>query len=625
MIAELYSYGMQHGITSNKGVISKKIDAEVHIFSNGNVSVTVLKSKDPKRERLCLDSGSAAQGGNSCNFPSEKAGIIFPDLFRHENKESEIVNKQGKTAFYFRTLKELSAALPKYRLFCEALAKKEIRDAITSMLIEKQVKSDKKIAFIYDGEEIDKPSDPALRDWWNAYCTRNTKDDAKKATKGMIICGASGAMAPPAEKTFGKVHTLGQCGGHASGDTLMSYDKAAFESYGLKGNVNSGMSENAIEIVNATFEMLSKSAPVLAGKKWVCWYSDDIPFDIIENLEVPSEDEYLDNLFQTEDILDDTSDETIPDDLFASESDAHAVEKKTKDMLLSVKKGNGFLSSDTRYYLACVSGASGRVRYHSWYTGQYTDLYHNLIKWWEDLYFPNICERKPKLVSLERAMFRPQRNGETDYNDSMRKVNGNKGKELIEAALFNRPIPYSVALSTYQNIRQIIIGSKSNENDMKWERNVPCECFALLKAYFVRKKMEGDKNMTKTINTDCQAYHWGRAFAIYERAKNIATDYKPGVGVAEKYFDSASRTPFKVGRSLESEFHHHLDKIGEKSIPKKIYLEQTLSEIYAAIGDGKDLTRPLSQEEQFLFTLGFRQQVAEMNKKKTNNTEEGEK
>lgn len=603
MIAELYDYGIRHGIAKKEGVLAKKIDAEVHLFSSGKVEVTVLKAKDPGRERLCLDNGSNALSVCACNFPSEKAGILFPALFLHEKKEREVTKKEKKKAYYYETLKNLSSALPQYQPFCDLLSQKEIQDRITEKLIEKNIRSDKKIAFIYDGREIDDPSDKALLSWWNGY----RKEEEEKSEK-QIICGASGRRTASTTKTFGKVHTLASCGGHASGDVLMGYSKASFESYGLKGNENSGMSEEAVSIVNATFEQLSESAPILSGKKWVSWYSDDVPVDIIKNLEEPA-DEMLDSLFEIK-----GSPEESLEIKGESDEDRKSVEKKTKEMILSVKSGKGALSADTRYYLACVSGASGRVRYHAWYTGQYADLYHNLKRWWEDLSMPMVCEKRPKLVALERAMFRPPQSGETDYYDSMRKRNGEKGKDLIEAALFHKPIPYSIALSTYQNIRRIIIASNSSQPETRWDRRVPCECFALLQAYLIRKRKIGGNDMTKKKNTDCQAYHWGRAFAVYERTKNLATGFRPGIGVAEKYFDSASRTPFKVGRSLESEFHHHLEKI--ENVPTKIYLERTLSDIFVSIGDGSELTRPLSQEEQFLFTLGFRQQAAEMNKKK---------
>lgn len=66
-------------------------------------------------------------------------------------------------------------------------------------------------------------------------------------------------------------------GGHARGDALICFDKAALCSYGLTQAANAPVSGAAMSAAKAALDQLLTDAPILAGMKFVRWYDRRIP------------------------------------------------------------------------------------------------------------------------------------------------------------------------------------------------------------------------------------------------------------------------------------------------------------------------------------------------------------
>ena len=86
-------------------------------------------------------------------------------------------------------------------------------------------------------------------------------------------CLLSGELVEPMP-TQNKIERLSDVGGLAMGDSLVSFDKDAFTSYGLEQGQNAAMSEVMVKTYSTALNhLIRKQSKKLAGVKVVYWYS----------------------------------------------------------------------------------------------------------------------------------------------------------------------------------------------------------------------------------------------------------------------------------------------------------------------------------------------------------------
>lgn len=98
----------------------------------------------------------------------------------------------------------------------------------------------------------------ALKSWWAEY----RKQFLGGGKEQLERCLITGDLTTPL-RTAGVVTGLHAVGGHARGDAVICFDKAAFESYDLKQAVNAPVSEEAMSAVNtALTELLNHDVTI---------------------------------------------------------------------------------------------------------------------------------------------------------------------------------------------------------------------------------------------------------------------------------------------------------------------------------------------------------------------------
>ncbi|MWR20624.1 type I-C CRISPR-associated protein Cas8c/Csd1, partial [Helicobacter pylori] len=147
-----------------------------------------------------------------------------------------------------------------------------------------KLKPTDKISFFIQGQCV--LDYPDWHGWWRGF--RAQAFPAQKSTGGMRSF-ASGELVSPAS-THPKVTKLG---GSAFGHALVTYDKDAFESYGLSQGENAAVEELAATAYRAGLDALLEKAQILGEMKVVVWYDRAIPQedDFFRDLFAPSSSE----------------------------------------------------------------------------------------------------------------------------------------------------------------------------------------------------------------------------------------------------------------------------------------------------------------------------------------------
>ena len=260
MLKALYDYGLRRLLTLPPGFIEKTVKAYISL-SEDNDRVSIYLGDD---ELLpCPDMGSLAQGKDKCNVLVEKRSIVIPDA------PADGAKPAAKSAFFLETLRDASEEEPLLKTCVRALETPEIMEAIRAELDRMKIKPGDRVSFRVNGNPMVESEN--IRRWWREYRKRFAKGDASPTE----LCLITGEPTVPMMTTT-PIQGLRVVGGHASGDALICFDKAAFCSYNQKKAVNAPVSEEAFGVVKSALDDLLKDAPILAGMKFVHWFDREI-------------------------------------------------------------------------------------------------------------------------------------------------------------------------------------------------------------------------------------------------------------------------------------------------------------------------------------------------------------
>ncbi len=159
------------------------------------------------------------------------------------------------------------------------------------------------------------------------------------------------------------------------GDSLVSFDKDAFTSYGLEQGANAAMSESMVKTyVTALNHLIRNQSRRLAGVKVVYWYSgrlepnDDPLPDIFDGFRPPETDA--------------AKDVSLPAMATAEAAQAQGAAARLLD---AVRSGQRPDLADYRYYALTLSANSGRVVIRDWMEGPFSELLESVNAWFDDL------------------------------------------------------------------------------------------------------------------------------------------------------------------------------------------------------------------------------------------------
>ena len=400
----------------------------------------------------------------------------------------------------------------------------------------------------------------------NAIIEKFTENE-RMASNGRIcsICGT--ANSPVLDEPHGLVKMPK---GQTAGCALISYNENAFESYGLKGNLNSSICrECARYYIEGLRFLLSDGYDVEEDNNRKTYYHYNHRIKISDNTVA---------LFWTRDeteVLDpfsvfDTPDSTEIKNLF--------------DSVWNGKQQIGSVIDTNMFYTCTLSSAAARIAVRDWTAISLDEYKRNLAEWFQDIEMTdnNGGLSYSPLHWLINATQRDKKPGEKQKADL-------NSKTRIGTILWNAAIKghsYKIPLE----ILQYVLNRIWKKDGFSQERA------ALIKLVINRNTNKNMKSTLEESNTSV-AYLCGRLFAVIESMQWKAIG-NVNNGVKERYFAAAASQPTILGMLLTKNVPIYQHKIGG-------YLAKELNEIAGRISEIGSFPQRFSTIEQGEFALGY--------------------
>ena len=388
---------------------------------------------------------------------------------------------------------------------------------------------------------------------------------------------------------------------------LISFNENAFESYNLKGNLNSQICNNCFPAYTEALNWLLAPSGTIKDIKG----KDKVFFNNRFNFGKDTATVFW------------TKKETTFNVKKVLESKSAA---DVKTVLESMDKGRVSSVNANDFYSITLSGASARIMIRDFIHTSLESVQENLKQWFEDI---DIGRTNPL--------------GESQYSplwliaETTRRPNDSKRKDvtpsrihvlLWKAAIQGYPLPLWILHAVINRIRMDSYkisdkkeNSQNQENNKKSKKGSSDKTepgslslgqvfsparIALIQIVLIRLR-KGERNMKEldSVSTD-RAYNCGRIFAVLAKIQYHAAKRDLNVGIVNKHYSAASATPSSTFGRLFKNSRNHLDKIGNDNMGLAINLEKQLSDLMLKIGNA--FPQVLSLEGQGRFALGFYQQ-----------------
>lgn len=530
----------------------------------------------------CPDMGSLAQGDKS-NVLAEKRSVIIPE-------------KPGsKSAFFLETLYSAAEAEPLLKPCVCALEDPEMVEAIRAELDRAKIKPGDRISFRVNGQSV--LESEKVRIWWQSFRQQFLRSKAAPEA----LCLITGRPTVPMTTTT-TIQGLQTVGGHARGDALICFDKAAFCSYRQKQAANAPVSEEAFCVVKAALDDLLRAAPVLAGMKFVHWF----------DCEVPPEEDPLCTIDFGYDLPEEEPEEAPAVNELALRGQADGVPQ-------SVYSGRAVSGlENVSYYILLLTGVNGRIMIRKYDRGNYAELCRRLEQWYADLALiaphgtGNI--RPVKLTARLLRLLKFQKSDSRPFERLSKELSGIT-PAVIQAVLSGGSLPDAVAARALAYIRSELLSHNDSDSpglQSSLPNSLACQW---LKVWLLRKHriQHQEESIMEEYNLSLSnaAYHCGGLMAVYAAIQQAAM---PGINTSlvERYYASAIQTPALVIGQLSKQSNYYLEKMENKWLASR-YREK-LQEISMALGASVPAT--LNLEQQSYFALGYYQMGARLNKEK---------
>lgn len=364
------------------------------------------------------------------------------------------------------------------------------------------------------------------------------------------------------EDELARLHPLisGVSGTNTTGAAIVSFNLAAFESYGKGQSYNAPVgARDAFRYTTALNRLLAeRGRRVMIGDATVIFWSDR---------EEASDAEAL---FAA------VFGEEVPKPAPATEHGATV--DRLRNFLEAARQG--LLADEVGdpkapFYVLGLSPNASRINVRFWLTGTVQQFVERLARHVADLEMVGGKAGDPPLV-IRRLLLETAR----EPKDIPPQLAG----EIAHSVLAG--LPYRQALFSAV-VRRIRIDTSLNQRRA-----------AILKAYLVRnKKWE----VPVALNKDHpdEAYHLGRLFAALEKTQE---DALPGLNrtIKDSYFGAASATPASVFPRLLRLHQHHLNKI--ENVGGRINREKLVQDICSNV---TEFPAHLPLERQGLFYIAY--------------------
>ena len=380
-------------------------------------------------------------------------------------------------------------------------------------------------------------------------------------------------------------------GGSAIGSSLVSFNNPAFESYGMEGNENARISEQAAFAYSTALNYLlsdRNSRFRIGGSTFVCW--------------ADSGDEAYSGFFL--DLLDAGSSRMDADKLRSM------MARIGKGQLIEFDEWN--LDPDSDFHILGMSPNNGRLAVTYFCHAAFGSILENIVRHYSGLAIINLdFPAWPYRILAELIL--PGKDEKSipdwlsaDFLASI--INGSRYPAALYSGILGR---------------------------IAADRKINAVRAAMIKAFLLRNSSNGRIKevalMELNDRSDYQPYVLGRLFAVLERIQKAANrpknrekedEARTSSTIKDRFFDSACSTPAVAFPSIMLLANKHLKKLerDEKGIGLSVYFTNLIDGIVSLLHE--TFPAHLTLEEQGAFILGYYHQNHAMNKKEDKEDED---
>ncbi len=507
-----------------------------------------------------------------------------------------ITAKKGKARLLLDKAEEVlcyKSDIKKHNLYIEKLSEyKDVKDLKSVFLFYNENKAngiDKALANFEDQvKEKERNGNIAFRiinenirihekkEIYDAIIEKYEKKQILKLSGKLTLCSICGKSDYPVEDIpHGMIKKVPE--GQTSGCALVSYNDDAYESYQLKGNLNSSICTNCSRTYTEALNwLLSNGSNQIiedskGKRKEVFRYSNRKNF--------VSSDTAM--IFWTR-----KNQKCKELDLF-DDPDPREV-----SMLIdSVASGRKANIDDDYFYSCTLSGAAGRITVRDWIELSLTDLRKSIAQWFQDINIEAWGE--PYHAPLYRLVNSAQ--NEKNKNET---TSSRIAMHLWRTALKNTSPPLWILTSILKRVRIM-----ENGDDQKIKESITPERAALIRLILNRNNKGGCmiKERLDEDNTS-SAYICGRIFAVLEGIQRAALGKDINAGIRERFFSFASTNPSSAFGRLMRMSQNHLTKLKGEKAGLAVILDKELSELFGKI---REFPSIFTLEEQGQFAIGY--------------------
>ncbi len=539
MFAELVEFGKRVR-KGHDALKEEKCSWDIIIDKDGNYLNQIIPCNDIiEAENLTAKKGKARL---LLDKPEETLGF---DKDKHEKYLSKL--------FEYKDVQELS---PVFSFYDKPEEVEKVRNAFLELPHAKQKGN---LTFMVDSERL--LSNESVR---NAI-KKKYEEGLSSKKQGDRLCAVCGTNNYPIlDEPHGSVKLPK---GQTAGSMLVSYNTNAFESYNLKGNLNSGICTNCARNYIEGLTYLTK-AEWLTNEKGKKYKKYDHAFEL-------SDDTLI--VFWTKEPTEDV-------DPFSDI--CQPTEERVRKLFSSIITGdNQRVNSELENYFYCctMSSAAARIAVRDWMAISVSQYQKNLQQWFGDIATIKDGETfYPGINSILNSCIKKK----TKPTQSDVKAKARIGAILWHAALTNTSLPLMILQSVLTQIEHDYFSpEKSTVIRLVLNRNIK-------KTYYMKKELD-EKNESK-------AYLCGRLFALICQLQYKAQG-EVNSSIKDRFFASASSNPSRAMSILLTKYVPVYQKKTKGAYTKSI------TEIASRI---EHFPERLTLTERGEFALGYYHQYA---------------
>ncbi|HHX58024.1 MAG TPA: type I-C CRISPR-associated protein Cas8c/Csd1, partial [Clostridiales bacterium] len=413
-----------------------------------------------------------------------------------------------------------------------------------------------------------------IKNAWQTYKSKSSNDKKQQC----LVTGE--------ENSIARLHPIikGIRGGQAMGNSLVSFNASAYESYGNNKSqgLNSPVSEYACFAYGTALNSLlsDNSHKISLGDATIVFWAE-------------TADKYCQDFFSMMIEPAEANEQRYVRDEYAVKNIKSVFEKIANGQKVAT---NQVIDEDVQFYVLGLSPNAARLSVRFFIEDSFEVFVNKIVKHYQDMAIQKQFDNELNSISIWKML-----------NETVSPKSSDKSASPLLAGSVLRSIltgsPYPTALFNSVMIR------------IRAERDINYYKASIIKAYLTRcansKKYEEVLTVALNETSDNKAYVLGRLFAALEKAQQDASTSKLNTTIKDKYFTSACGTPANVFPVLLKLSSHHISKAeyGYAS-DKRISVIMDILNV-----DNSPFPKNLSLEEQGVFILGYYHQKNNLYKK----------